>query len=857
MKYPPTIPVIGLVLIGTLLVFGCQQPLETDVFRAVQELVNSADGEAVIDGPSAPTPSTGSVLDDATPLLDWEDVAGASAYHLQVSAGADFSGALAVDQSAIAVSQFEVHAPLPNGTTYSWRVRVQNVEGVWGPWSKTWTFSVSIDLSKPALPDPSDGVTIRDTSPLLDWSDVSGAAGYELQVAQSDLFDGVLTIDESGLLGSQYQIETALLGAGTYYWRVRSHDADGVAGSWGGPWSFTVSIDPPDTPGSPLDGATVSDSTPTLDWPDVSGINSYRVRLTDGASTSIDTTVTESRYTFSSALSTGGPFSWEVASINEDGVQGPWSTPAWSFSVRSLQIATPAATEIWRIGSQHTITWDSIGVTSVRIEIYRDGAWSYIDGGSAIANTGSFTWTVTGPVAEDARIRVSDAADAATNDEPASPIDVLERVWYVDASASGGDGTSWASAYTHLQDAVNSAIAGDEVWVKTGNHTRYSTLQPIVAMKNGVSIYGGFAGSEARREQRDWATYGTTLDGGTSDATVVVGASSAALDGFTITGNGPSNSDAGLYVDSRTGFEVANTNFTGLRSYDGAAAYFRLSTAIVRNCTFSSNTSYQQGGAFWSNQSSVSVHDSVFRYNEARGDDLCEGGAIAATGSGDLLIENSNFEFNIADGDANVGKGSFGGAVFIENVSAVVRNSRFAENEAQSDGHGGAIYVDMAQNESVTIENSTFMWNHSYLHGGAFAVEDGDYGYSPVTIVNSSFSENWVTSGYGGSVYNYQASELTIVNSILDGSSAGGSASEIHNADTSVAAVTYSHVDGGYSGTGNINGSIAFQNPRSDLRLRSTSDGIDGANTSVAPATDKDGHPRNGAADMGAYEYWP
>ncbi len=127
-------------------------------------------------------------------------------------------------------------------------------------------------------------------------------------------------------------------------------------------------------------------------------------------------------------------------------------------------------------------------------------------------------------------------------------------VWYVDASAaSGGNGASWACAFQNLQDAINAASSGHEIWVKAG--TYFPTKEPdgttdtprnfTFLLKNGVAIYGGFAGTETARSQRNRVSNVTKLSGdvGTvgdnSDNCyhVVVSVSDAnttVLDGFTV-----------------------------------------------------------------------------------------------------------------------------------------------------------------------------------------------------------------------------------------------------------------------------------------------------------------------------------
>ncbi len=44
------------------------------------------------------------------------------------------------------------------------------------------------------------------------------------------------------------------------------------------------------------------------------------------------------------------------------------------------------------------------------------------------------------------------------------------EVLYVNECASGkNDGSSWSDAYISLSDALNSASAGDEIWVAQGS----------------------------------------------------------------------------------------------------------------------------------------------------------------------------------------------------------------------------------------------------------------------------------------------------------------------------------------------------------------------------------------------------
>ena len=103
----------------------------------------------------------------------------------------------------------------------------------------------------------------------------------------------------------------------------------------------------------------------------------------------------------------------------------------------------------------------------------------------------------------------------------ASPRLGFADIMYVDAGAPpGGDGASWETAFVHLQDALNVATNGAQIWVAEGAYTpdqgggqtagdRDATFQ----LRNQIALYGGFAGNEITLEQRDVGTHHTVLSG--------------------------------------------------------------------------------------------------------------------------------------------------------------------------------------------------------------------------------------------------------------------------------------------------------------------------------------------------------
>ena len=94
---------------------------------------------------------------------------------------------------------------------------------------------------------------------------------------------------------------------------------------------------------------------------------------------------------------------------------------------------------------------------------------------------------------------------------------VLGRIWFVKADAAGiNDGSSWTDAFLDLQDALGAAESGDEIWLARGLYTPdRGTMDRagVFRMMGGVPLYGGFAGWEDCRDDRDWVANPTILSG--------------------------------------------------------------------------------------------------------------------------------------------------------------------------------------------------------------------------------------------------------------------------------------------------------------------------------------------------------
>ena len=194
--------------------------------------------DITLEVPANPSPPSRSSTTDTTPLLDWEDITSASAYHIQVNTAEDFNGTVIADDYSLTESQYQIGTVLTDNTTYYWRVRIKNEDGIPGEWSSTWSFTV--DIAPPVTPSPQDGANITDNTPLLDWEDIAGAIGYHIQVNTNSSFTGTFIADNSNLTLSEFQVGSTLNKNTTYYWRVKIKNEDGIWGNWSNTWSFTI-----------------------------------------------------------------------------------------------------------------------------------------------------------------------------------------------------------------------------------------------------------------------------------------------------------------------------------------------------------------------------------------------------------------------------------------------------------------------------------------------------------------------------------------------------------------------------------------------------------------------------------------
>jgi len=159
---------------------------------------------------------------------------------------------------------------------------------------------------------------------------------------------------------------------------------------------------------------------------------------------------------------------------------------------------------------------------------------------------------------------------------------------FVDASATGANnGSSWGDAYTSLQTALANDVNGSNIWIAAGTYTPGATITSLFSLnRTGVSLYGGFNGTESLLSERDPSTNITILSGDlNSDDTGVEysGANRSDNSARVLVVNNPNCLIDGLTI---IGGHAVGTNGT---VEEGSAFYINNANFTIKNCTISDN----------------------------------------------------------------------------------------------------------------------------------------------------------------------------------------------------------------------------------------------------------------------------
>ncbi len=321
--------------------------------------------------PSTPTATPATAIAQSGFSANWDTVTGASSYFIDVAIDVGFSSLVSGYSDKSVASNSILVTGLSSGTTYYYQVRSANAGGI-SPSSNTIS-----QITIPADPTALEETVNTQTSFTANWSAVTGATRYYLDVASDAAFTSILTSYNSVSAALNSSVVSGLSNGTTYYYRVRATNAAGTSGN-----SLTIAAQT--LPANPVAIAanSVTSSSFVANWTAVSGATSYRIDIaTDNAFTvkvynDIDVGML-TNYTASS-LSSGVIYYYRVRAINSVG-SSTYSNVISQITIPAAPIAT-AATSITQ--ANFTANWNtSTGATGYFIDVATDsGFTSFVSG---------------------------------------------------------------------------------------------------------------------------------------------------------------------------------------------------------------------------------------------------------------------------------------------------------------------------------------------------------------------------------------------------------------------------------------------------------------------------------------------
>jgi hypothetical protein len=345
------------------------------------------------------------------------------------------------------------------------------------------------------------------------------------------------------------------------------------------------------------------------------------------------------------------------------------------------------------------------------------------------------------------------------------------------------------------------------------------------------------------------------------------------------------------------GFTITKANFGGI--------YCSGSSPIIQYNRINENTTDRGGGGIWCDGASPTIEGNEIIGNRADDTYYGYGGGIYCSYSSPKIINNNKINKNWAT--------MSGGGIRCEhNSSPLIQNNEICENGGYYGG--GGIYLgdnDLSDN-SPLILNNKINKNYTHYNGGGIMVQinclpmikdneicentarsgGGIHCTSPLKIANNLIAKNsallngggifidasslnlvnntivensavWPFNPglpcKGGGIY-FTGSSMTITNTIFWNNEAVIEGNQIYIENLPIVSITYSDIQDGWIGEGNISSNPFFINAdNNDYRLKYNSPCIGaGMMTADVPTTDKNGisrpTPSNSKPDIGAYE---
>ncbi len=427
--------------------------------------------------------------------------------------------------------------------------------------------------------------------------------------------------------------------------------------------------------------------------------------------------------------------------------------------------------------------------------------------------SGTFTngvWSGTVTVNELAEDMFLMADDGGGHSGESNKFDTY-RALYVNANDGNDDnnGLTEATAKQTIQSTINSSNDTDWIFAAAGTY-----FENIVLGGKAITL-------TSYDPDDDWTVENTIIDGNRTDSVIRCN-----------NGEGPDTVITGFTI--RNGF--GNTVISSRIIIGGGISCVSSSPTINGNI-ITNNRGYDGAGIGCANFSAPIILNNLIEKNSATG----QGGGILCLLSWPRIIKN-----DIAENQA-----TGGGGVYVTSAAPLISHNKISSNSAL---HGSGLSL---QHSSSRLSNNLIVDNSGHSNSGPVRLIASSPVITNCTITRNSPKElaaNNVMLRAGNN------SHPVIANSIIRSDKEGVDAA-ILVAEDSTVLISYSNIEGGHPGEGNMDTDPGFEDPiAGNYHLADSSACIDAGTNDDHWFMDIDGDPRpfplrTGIMDIGADEY--
>lgn len=298
----------------------------------------------------------------------WSPVVSASLYKVQVSNVSDYSST--ATQSLTFSNTFGAVTLASNFTTYYWRASASFNSGCTTDWTNSGTFATIVGIASAS--SPANGAIGAALNTPISWSNMNGAASYDLEYASNSSFTSSSTF--GALSSNTFNSGTFNNYNTNYYWRVKSNGAT-CSSNWSAPYSFKTMYPSP-TMTLPANAATCVPLLASFDWADVPSAGGYEFQVANNTSFLVNTILYSQTYTSSAAIyqlnNASTTFFWRVRALDATNFSD-WSlTRSLVTAIASPILQSPASGSIG-MPIKTTLNWANVGqITNFNVQVSTD-----------------------------------------------------------------------------------------------------------------------------------------------------------------------------------------------------------------------------------------------------------------------------------------------------------------------------------------------------------------------------------------------------------------------------------------------------------------------------------------------------